>query len=168
MNDKFDEKIIAFLRKENKCVCVVPDRVNILLHLHNLFMITGKADSLFCNSFMDESIELLKNAVFLYEDGYFDCAFYSVRQAYETINCMMYLAVDPINMANWENKARFPMNKELKERLGKISFAYHDVKCLIPEYFAKCDEMTAKANKIIHKQGLILFIEQEKRAQINR
>lgn len=72
---------------------VLPQHDELLDTLHHLDVMTiGRNDRIFCNSFIKEAIRLLINAVFLYEDGYFDCAFYSVRQAAETCNNMLYIA----------------------------------------------------------------------------
>ena len=61
----------------------LPNHDKLIGYLRALFPMTGILDKMFCNGFMTESIELLKHGIFLYEDGYFDCAFYSVRQSIE-------------------------------------------------------------------------------------
>lgn len=53
-------------------------------------LITGRVDIMYCNAFLTEATQLLINSIFLYEDGYFDCAFYSVRQASEQ-NLSMFM-----------------------------------------------------------------------------
>ena len=66
------------------------DHDKLMSYLHILFPITGMGDKMFCNGFMMESVELLKHGIFLYEEGYFDCAFYSVRQSIENMNNMLF------------------------------------------------------------------------------
>lgn len=80
------------MEKECKRSVNLPDSEKLLLYLHSLIIITGQVDVMFCNAFIDEAIQLLKNSIFLYKDGLFDCAFYSVRQSNEVINTMLYLA----------------------------------------------------------------------------
>lgn len=53
----------------------LPDHDKLIGYLRALFPMTGIGDKLFCNGFMIESVELLKHGIFLYEDGFFDCAF---------------------------------------------------------------------------------------------
>ena len=51
--------------------------------------------------FFAEATQLLINSIFLYEEGYFDCAFYSVRQASEVFNAMLYLSEDKDEWKKW-------------------------------------------------------------------
>ena len=68
--------------------CILPEHNELLGTLRSLIPTTENINELFCNNFLAESVELLKHAFFLYEEGYFDCAFYSVRQSIENINNM--------------------------------------------------------------------------------
>lgn len=60
--------------------------------------------------FLREIVQLLINSIFLYEDGYFDCAFYSIRQAAEAGNNMLYLAnKGKPELGNWNEKGYFTL-----------------------------------------------------------
>lgn len=121
-------------------------------------MTTGQADRLFCNSFLSEIVQLFINSIFLYEDDYFDCAFYSIRQASEVGNIMLYLANKGKSELNtWNEKGYFPMNKKLVEELSKIDAAYSEIQVAISDFFKEYDELIKKAHKIIHKQGFDTF-----------
>lgn len=79
--------------KDNcKKKCELPERKELLSYLHSMLLITGRLDIMYCNAFLTEANQLLMNAIFLYEDGCFDCAFYSVRQASEVFDSMLYLS----------------------------------------------------------------------------
>lgn len=52
---------------------------------------TGRVDALFTNTFILESVHLVVNAISLFESGYFDCAYYSLRQSLEVSTTMNYL-----------------------------------------------------------------------------
>ncbi|MGL4955501.1 MAG: hypothetical protein ACRC4Y_08515 [Cetobacterium sp.] len=52
---------------------------------------TGRVDALFTNTFIQESVHLLVNSISLFESGYFDCAYYSLRQSLEVSTTMNYL-----------------------------------------------------------------------------
>ena len=69
--------------------CQLPEHDRLLGTLRALIPTTGNINEMFCNMFFSESVELLKHAFFLYEEGYFDCAFYSLRQSIENINNML-------------------------------------------------------------------------------
>jgi len=44
---------------------------------------TGRIDVMLANTFIQEAAQLIVNAIALFEHGYFDCAFYSLRQSLE-------------------------------------------------------------------------------------
>lgn len=154
----FENMIIESMRGENKSAIQLPERDKLLLYLHGLLLITGRFDVMYCNAFLDEAIQLLTNAIFLYEDGLFDCAFYSVRQAGEVVDSMLYLSKNGRGtLEKWSAKDRFPMDMKLKEQLEKLSDDYKEIRSLLPEYFAHHDELIKKSHKIIHKQGFDTF-----------
>ena len=153
----FDKQIIEAMEQEYRNPKSFPECEKLLLFLHSLFIITGQLDEMFCNAFVEEAIQLLKNAIFLYRDGLFDCAFYSVREASEVINSMLYLTQDVSMKKEWESKRYFPVDKKLRAKLEKLSVDYKEIKNSIPEYFDKHDELIKIANKIIHKQGFDTF-----------
>lgn len=113
---------------------------------------------MYCNTFLDEAMRLLINSIFLYEDGYFDCAFYSIRQSSEVVDNMLYLSnSERSTLTDWSTKEWFPTDNKIKPRLVKLSENYSEIKTLIPEYFDKHDDLIKKSNKVIHKQGFDTF-----------
>lgn len=154
----FNKIIIDSMHKENKSTVRIPERDELLLYLHGLVLLTGRADIIYCNAFLDEAVQLLTNSVFLYEEGLFDCAFYSVRQAGEVVNSMLYLSKnDQETLKKWSAKEHFPMNNKIKEQLQTLSNGYQEIKSLIPEYFDSHEKLIKKSHKIIHKQGFDTF-----------
>lgn len=156
--DDFEKMIIDSMRNANKRHIQLPEHDEILMYLHGLMLITGRLDVMYCNSFLDETIQLLINSIFLYEDGLFDCAFYSVRQASEVVDSMLYLSKNDHNtLKRWSEKKHFPMDSKLKLQLEKMSDDYKEIKSLIPEYFERHTELIKRSHKIIHKQGFDTF-----------
>lgn len=155
----FQEKIRFDMKLSKQMQTELPQHNELLDTLHNLEAMTiGRIDRIFCNSFINEAIRLLINAIFLYEDGYFDCAFYSVRQAAETCNNMLYIANKGTSaLKQWDEKNYFPMNSKLISQLSQIDIFYAQIKESIPEFFDAYEKETAKSNKIIHKQGFDTF-----------
>lgn len=135
----------------------LPEHDELLSTLRALIPTTGNLNEMFCNMFFSESVELLKHAFFLYEDGYFDCAFYSLRQSIENMNNMLLSAVDADKYELWKEKGRFPPDKAVKDLLSRQNDAYNEIKTVIPEFFEQYDELLRKANKYIHKQGFDTF-----------
>lgn len=148
------------LFEQDHCLLVkrqLPEHDELLSTLRALIPTTGNLNEMFCNMFFSESVELLKHAFFLYEDGYFDCAFYSLRQAIENMNNMLLSAVDADKYELWKEKGRFPPDKAVKDLLSRQNDAYNEIKTVIPEFFEQYDELLRKANKYIHKQGFDTF-----------
>ena len=135
----------------------IPEHDKLIKYLRRLLPTTGFLDKMFCNGFMIESVELLKHGIFLYEDGYFDCAFYSVRQSIENMNNMLFLSQSEDELVKWKAKERFPSDSQIKIQLQQINAAYSEIKTAIPEMFNLYDELLKKANKYIHKQGFDTF-----------
>lgn len=152
------KQILDSMCKKNKSHIQLPEHDELLMFLHNLILITGRIDIMYCNAFLDEATQLLINAILLYEDGFFDCAFYSVRQAGEMVDSMLYLSKNDKNtLGEWAAKKRFPPDSELKSKLEKMSDDYKEIKSLIPDYFVHHAKLIKKSHKIIHKQGYDTF-----------
>lgn len=103
--------------------------------------------------FVNEACQLLANSVKLFELGYFDCAFYSVRQAIEMSLSGLYLFSNPEKLKGWRNLEKgFELKTivpELKD--GKEEFA--DIKELFSDFFDRIAEEKKLMNKYVHKQG---------------
>lgn len=157
MND-FEKTVIELMRPRKQYEAL-PGRDKLLLNLHSLnCMATGRIERLFCDHFLSEIVQLLANAIFLFEDGYFDCAFYALRQASEVGNTMLYLAnQEKSDLASWDNKDYFPMNRETKKKLTEMDAFYSEVRIAISDFFQEHDQLIKKAHKIIHKQGFDTF-----------
>ena len=123
---------------------------------------TGRLDAWISNTFVQESVQLLINAINLFEIGYFDCAYYSLRQSLELSTTMVYL-VDiekgkgKIELSKWKNEERFPMQAQMLEFLSKNGDIFYDLKAKLNTYFEKLNETKSKLNKYVHKQGLDKF-----------
>ncbi len=153
-----EEMIIENMKDECKKKCELPERKELLSYLHNMMLITGRLDIMYCNAFLTEATQLLINSIFLYEDGYFDCAFYSVRQASEVFDSMLYLSnKDNSELEKWKAKERFPMDSKIRSQLEQMVYGYKEIKTILDDYFKCHRELINKSHKIIHKQGLDTF-----------
>ena len=159
METSFENQLIEAMRYENKQRIVLEDRLDLLSRLRYLsYMMTGRADAMFCNGFITEAVQLLINAIFLYEDGNFDCAFYSLRQSSEVVNNMTYLSnMGTSELKKWNNKEKFPMNAKIEEEIRKIDENYREVQVALAGFFEEHNCLIKMAHKKIHKQGFETF-----------
>lgn len=158
---QMEQAIIDNLKIQLKRKTELPEGKELLLYLNNMLLITGRVDVMFCNSFVQESLQLLVNSILLYEDGFFDCAFYSLRQASEVIDAMLYLAnSDDVELKKWRKKERFPMDSKIREQLKKVDVGYGEISIILKGYFEHHRELIRKTHKIIHKQGTFVTDEE--------
>lgn len=125
--------------------------------IENMLLITSNINLLFCNMFMKETVRLIKSGLELFEIGYYDAGFYSLRQAIENMNNMLYFTVDKDKMKDWKDKRHFPRNKDVMKALEKMHEDYLETKEKMPDFFLEYDKLLRKVNKYIHKQGLDTF-----------
>ncbi len=140
--------------------------VNIDEYLNDLNMIsynwTGRGDLLIANTFLEESIQLIANAMFLFEDGYFDCAFYSLRQSIEISTVISYLSElddkkKEEQLSKWKKQGSFPMFKDMVKFLTANQCTFHELNMKMKDLFKQFIVVKDKLNKYIHKQGLRTF-----------
>ena len=103
--------------------------------------------------FVNEACQLLANSVKLFELGYFDCAFYSVRQAIEMSLSGLYLFSNPEKLKGWRNLEKgFELKTIVPElKVGKEEFS--EIKELFSDFFDRIAEEKKLMNKYVHKQG---------------
>ena len=103
--------------------------------------------------FVNEACQLLANSVRLFELGYFDCAFYSIRQAIEMSLSGLYLFSNPEKLKGWRSLEKgFDLKTIVPElKVGKEEFA--EIKELFSDFFERIAEEKKLMNKYVHKQG---------------
>lgn len=111
------------------------------------------------NVFIWEAAQLLANSIDLFEMGYFDAAFYSLRQSIEVATTMMFLA-DTKDITKkkeafsaWKHEERFPMTKQMLARLKIYGDVVANMHKVMPAFFEDLNTLYAALNKIVHKQG---------------
>lgn len=110
------------------------------------------------NQFLLESCQLLANSLDLIHQGYFDAAFYSVRQAGEVIliGTLFSNLEESERVAEYEKWAsldRFPSFSKLSKMLYSKDIEYRELLEQMPEIDELIRKLNKKANKYIHKQG---------------
>lgn len=114
------------------------------------------------NTFIIEAEQQLINAIELFELGYFDCAYYSLRSAVDLSTTMVYLADMPDEEKNllldaWKETKDFPMQGQMIKQLSTKGNVFTDMKNKMPDFFSEAKKLSASLNKYVHKQGLRHF-----------
>jgi len=108
-------EFIQFREKQYINPCIIENKEQYHMDLLNIeHSWTGRMDAQIANTFILESNQLLINSISLFEMGYFDCAFYSLRQSLEVSTIMIYLIDNDVNKRedifnNWQRQSPFPM-----------------------------------------------------------
>lgn len=123
---------------------------------------TGRMDAQLANTFIQESVQLIINAIVLFEKGYLDCAYYSLRQSLEISTTMVYLTelepeIKQKELRKWKNKSRFPMYGQMLKFLNENGNAFSDLKKKMDNYFKELQRVKEHLNKHVHKQGFNTF-----------
>lgn len=108
------------------------------------------------NQFLLESCQLLANSLDLIHHGYFDAAFYSVRQAGEiilvgTLFSNLEESERKAKYEKWVSLDRFPSFSELSKMLRSKDIEYRDLLEQMPEIDELISKLNNRANKYIHK-----------------
>lgn len=120
--------------------------------------ISGIVETPSFNQFLLESCQLLANSLDLIHQGYFDAAFYSVRQAGEviligTLFSNLEESERKAKYEKWVSLDRFPSFSELSKMLRSKDIEYRDLLEQMPEIDELISKLNKRANKYIHKQG---------------
>lgn len=123
---------------------------------------SGRLDTDNYNTFLQESVELLTNAIEIFCEGYFDAAFYLARSSIEVSTVGVYFSDSCSKGKNkrkisWMNLDFFPGQKKMLKRLQKEGSAFSEFREKVPAFFDVVDKCSNYANKIIHKQGYASF-----------
>lgn len=123
---------------------------------------TGRLDLMFANQFFQEAVQLIVNSIVLFERGYFDCAFYSLRQSLEISTTIVYFVDDDEKnrkqeLNKWKKQERFPMQAQMIAELQKRKAVFADIKDKMSAYFEEIENSKQKLNKYVHKQGFDKF-----------
>lgn len=149
--------------KENIVPDEIPEKNEYYLALMNIeHSWTGRVDAQLANTFIMEAVQLIRNSIVLYEKGFFDCAFYSLRQSIEVSTTMIYLSDIPEDLReekleNWKKTREFPMQGQMLAYLKQNGYLFSDLKEKLSDFLDQLDTFSKYLNKCVHKQGLKYF-----------
>ncbi len=134
------------------------------LNIENSF--SGRVDILTTglHRFFLESSKLILNAIKLYEEGFFDAAFYSTRSALELARVVTYFSnenelQDSEEYKNWRKGGKFPFDAAIRKQLEASGSVYTEVHTTLKDFFDEQKDRLSSVQKYIHKQGYRTFYE---------
>jgi coenzyme F420-reducing hydrogenase delta subunit len=159
----FESEITKFREGKNLISIKLPNKKKYFQDLRIIEdSFTGRIDTQFVNNFIFESVQLVINAIVLFEKGYFDCSFYSLRQSLEISTTMVYLAeLNPEKrkkkLKEWDTQSDFPMFSQMIIFLKQNKDVFLDMKENMNKYFDELEKTKNRLNKLVHKQGFNNF-----------
>jgi len=125
------------------------------------------------NTFIMEAEQMLINAIVLFEMGYFDSAYYSLRSAIDVATTIIFLSDMPEAerteyIAAWKDTKDFPMQGQMVKLLAVKGAIFADMRVKMPDFFAHAKAVNARLNKYVHKQGLRYFYVSRNHIKNNR
>ncbi len=118
---------------------------------------TGIVDAQIANMTCNESCMMLINAIKLFQMGFFDCAFYSIRQTIELSISGIYLYNDKRKLRDWDKGAGGFEKGHMAQLLRRDDASFSDVRGKLDSYFNKLRDTERIIDKYVHKQGLATF-----------
>ena len=121
------------------------------------FATTGFIHAWESNLFFEEACQLLVNAIRLFQRGYFDCAFYSLRQSIETSIGIIYLTANPNKENEWRMRCDGFDSGAMSKWLREYEPTFKDIREKMNGFFDGVRNAQLKINKYVHKQGFVSF-----------
>lgn len=122
-----------------------------------LFANTGRLDALSSNQFFSEAGQMLINAIMLFEQGYFDCAFYSMRQSLELSITTLFITANDEGIKSWDKLESGFEKGRMLNFLRENEAVFKDVREKMDIFFQKIRGTTMAIDKYVHKQGFKTF-----------
>ena len=154
-----------FRKNQNIRPLVLPNKEKFYMDLRNVGIasFSGREDIWgFGNTFIFEAEQLIVNAIELFEMGYFDCAYYSLRSCVEVSTVIVFLSDMPEDEREayfeaWRDSKDFPMIGKMMKQLSEQGNVFADMKEKMKDFFSDTRDLKGKLNKYVHKQGFRHF-----------
>ena len=137
---------------------ILPNASDYLWDIENItWAETGLIDAFEANRFFDEASQMIANSIFLFQKGFFDTAFYSLRQSIEISIGTLYLTANPGKMKEWKKLEPGFESGKMADFLRKHEPVFKEIRDKIPTFFDNIRTIQKKTNKYVHKQGYSSF-----------
>ncbi|WP_058304294.1 hypothetical protein [Gorillibacterium timonense] len=155
---------IEWRKNENIQPVILPNKRKFYMDLINIEQSwSGRMDTWSTgNTFIMEAEQQLINAMELFEQGYFDSAYYSLRSAVDISTTMAFLSDMPdedrdIFLDAWKETKDFPMQGQMIKQLSSKGNVFTDMMNKMPTFFERAKRLSSELNKYVHKQGFRHF-----------
>ncbi|MBQ7237584.1 MAG: hypothetical protein IJS20_02210 [Bacteroidales bacterium] len=136
----------------------LPNAEEYLQDINNISLATtGFINAWESNLFFDEATQLIVNAIKLFQLGYLDCAFYSLRQSIETSIGIIYLTANPDKKKDWIILEKGFESGKMALWISEKEPTFKDIREKMADFFDNVLKMRSNMNKYIHKQGYSSF-----------
>lgn len=136
----------------------LPNSDEYLYDIDNISMaMVGAFDAYGSNTFFEEACQLIANSIQLFKLGYFDAAFYSLRQSIETSIGTLYLTANPDKMKDWCKYQPGFESGTMVAYLKQKESVFKGMTDIMSPFFKKVRDIQLKTNKYVHKQGYNSF-----------
>ena len=162
MNDN-DFEYIKYIEDNNILKNDSLNKLKYYIDIYNIeHSLSGRLDGNISNLFIKEAAQQLINAIKLFSDGYFDCAYYLLRSAIEISTIMVFLVDMPEDerkryLDAWMETLDFPMQGKIIQELSRNGDIFVDMKDKMPVFFDNAKNLSSELNKYVHKQGIQHF-----------
>ena len=125
---------------------------------------TGFVHAWDSNLFFEEASQLLVNAIRLFQMGYFDCAFYSLRQSLELSIGTIFLIENPDKKEDWQSLKNGFESNTMPKKLKEKETAFKNMTEKMVVFFGKIRNTQKAIHKYVHKQGYASFYQVRRHA----
>lgn len=109
------------------------------------------------NKFFYEASQMIANSIYLFQEGFFDAAFYSLRQSIEISIGTLYLTANPAKMNKWEELESGFESGRMANFLREHEPIFNEIRTKMHAFFDNIHAIQKKTNKYVHKQGFSSF-----------
>ena len=118
---------------------------------------TGILDAQVVNMTLNESCMMLVNAIKVFRLGFFDCAFFSLRQTIELSISGIYLYSNKEKLKDW-NRGEDGFEKgRMAQLLKHNDYTFNNIHEKLSFYYEALRETERHIDKYVHKQGVVTF-----------
>lgn len=126
------------------------------------FAPTGNINDFIANMFFDEACQMIANSIQLFQEGFFDAAFYSLRQSIETSIGTLYLTANQDLIKDWNKlKDGFRQN-DMVNFLREKEPTFKEIRNKMKNFFEHIRVIQKITNKYVHKQGFLTYYKYQK------
>lgn len=100
---------------------------------------------------------MIANSIYLFQEGFFDAAFYSLRQSIEISIGTLYLTANPEKINEWKKLEPGFESGRMANFLQEQEPIFKEIRTKMSTFFDNIHAIQKKKNKYVHKQGFFSF-----------